>query len=79
MEYALAVRGPGVVQQLLVTAVRAENLTSMIGFITLDEKSTGKRSAGNSHAPFDEGGGWKGDDGSRKEGDCESNGLPTGD
>jgi len=28
----------------------------MIGFITLDMKTTGKRSAGNPHAPFDEAG-----------------------
>jgi len=28
----------------------------MIGLITLEKKSTGKRSAGNPHAPFDEAG-----------------------
>src|SRR5207249_9714026 len=53
VEYAVALCQPEAVQQLSGAQGDAESLSGMIGRITRDAKHAGKRSAGNSHAPFD--------------------------
>ena len=51
VEYEVAVRAAGTVRKL-----RWESAPDRIGHITLDVKQTGKRSAGNPHAAFEEAG-----------------------
>jgi hypothetical protein len=74
----MAVRDAGALQWLPCPQSCAESVSSMMGLITLDAKHTGERGAGKPPATFDETGGWKRDDGSRTEGQCESTGTTTG-
>jgi hypothetical protein len=58
VEYTLALRQTGTVQQLPGVSPKlvVESASGAIGRITLGAKQAGKRSAGNPHAPFDEAG-----------------------
>jgi Group II intron, maturase-specific domain len=78
MDFAVAVRNPGAVQQLPASYGPALCIVNGQGLITRGMKQTGERSARKTARYVRCGGGWKRDDGSRIAGHSESCGTTTG-